>query len=188
MIGPSTQIKENTRIAASVIGRDCIIGSGTIIRDSYIFDGTVIGSNCLVERSIIGANVTIKDGTRVLKGCLLGEGVTIGPSATLKPFARLSKKREETDEPPSDEEEEEDSDLEDIETSRCSRNIPRIGIHKVCFAKDQDSLSATLGKDSNALVWPMGPPDNAEEDVLINFKNERFMRLGNYRPSFNGIP
>lgn len=36
-----------------------------------------------------------------------------------------------------------------------------------------------LGKDSNALVWPRGPPDEEDdEDGMENYKNLRFMRLG----------
>ncbi|KAF8078040.1 nucleotide-diphospho-sugar transferase [Lyophyllum atratum] len=158
LIGSSTHISENAQVLASVIGQNCSIGTGTIISNSYIFDGTVIGSNCIVERSIIGANVTVKDGSKVQKGCLVGDGVVIGPSAKLKPFARLSKKRDETDEAPSEDDEDEDSDLEDVESL-------------------QDSIPKTLGDDSNAIVWPTTLPEDAEEDDISNFKNERFMRL-----------
>ncbi|RDB21277.1 Translation initiation factor eIF-2B subunit epsilon [Hypsizygus marmoreus] len=160
LIGSSTQINENAQIIASVIGENCVIGTGSIIRNSYIFDGTVIGADCVIERSIIGANVTIKDSTQVQRGCLIGDGVVVGPFAKLKPFERLSKKRDATDGQPSDADEEVDSDLEDVEAG-------------------QDSIQETLGKDSNALVWPTGPPDvDAEEDEINNYKNERFMRLG----------
>lgn len=36
----------------------------------------------------------------------------------------------------------------------------------------------SLGKDSNAIVWPTGPAEDAEEDDIAAFQNERFMRLG----------
>ncbi|KAG6878693.1 hypothetical protein C0993_011508 [Termitomyces sp. T159_Od127] len=153
MIGASTQINENAEIVASVIGCNCSIGTGTIIRDSYIFDGSTIGSDCVIERSIIGAGVTIKDNSVVHRGSLVGDGVIVGPSALLRPFERLSRKRDSTDSS-----EDEDSDLEDVEASQDSPN--------------------TLGKDSNAIIWPAGPPDDAEEDDITTFQNERFMRLG----------
>ena len=43
---------------------------------------------------------------------------------------------------------------------------------------DQNTTPNTLGKDSNALVWPRGPPDDDAEEELDNYKNERFLRLG----------
>ncbi|GLB35041.1 putative nucleotidyl transferase [Lyophyllum shimeji] len=159
LIGSSTHIGENAQILGSVVGQNCRIGTGTIIRNSYIFDGTVIGSECTIERSILGANVTVKDGSEVPKGCLLGEDVVIGPSAKLKPFQRLSKKRDQSDETAPEEEEDEDSDLEAVESA-------------------QDTMPKTLGADSNALVWPTAPGEDTDEDEISNFKNERFMRLG----------
>lgn len=49
---------------------------------------------------------------------------------------------------------------------------------------DQDLTHITLGHDSNALVWPKGPPsdDDTEEDELDSYKNERYLRLGVYSP------
>ncbi|KAH0583976.1 hypothetical protein H2248_009559 [Termitomyces sp. 'cryptogamus'] len=155
MIGSSTQISENTEIVASVIGRNCAIGNGTVIHNSYVFDGTKIGSDCVIERSIIGAGVSIRDNSVVQRGSLIADGVIIGPSASLRPYERLSKKRDPEE---SFSSEDEDSDLEDVETLPDS--------HK------------TLGNDSNAIVWPIGPSEDAEEDDIATFKNERFMRLG----------
>ncbi|KAG7452606.1 nucleotide-diphospho-sugar transferase [Guyanagaster necrorhizus] len=157
LMGCRTQILEDVQIKSSVIGRDCIIGAGSIIADSYIFDGTSIGPECVVEQSIIGEGVIIKHNSRIVRGCLLGDEVIVGPGAVLQPFERLSKKRdpEEVDE----NEEEEDSDLEEIEAS-------------------QSSISAQLGKDSNAIVWPRNASDDEVEDDVENHTNQRFMRLG----------
>ena len=188
LIGSSTQVNENTCIAASVIGRDCIIGAGTTIRDSYIFEGTVVGSDCVIERSIIGANVTIKDQTRVSKGCLVGDGVIVGPSAVLRAFERLSKRPDENEKRQMEEDEDVDSDLEDVEASAFrSWSSPYFLTHK---REDQDPLLATLlGESSNALVWPRASPgEDDEEEEIIRLKNERFMRLGNYIPLFKHYP
>jgi len=48
------------------------------------------------------------------------------------------------------------------------------------FLVEQDSIDKTgLGKDSNAIVWPRGPPDEEDdEEGPENWKNQRFMRLG----------
>lgn len=75
----------------------------------------MIGANCHVEQSIIGAGVQIKEGSRVPKGCLIADGVVIGPNATLEPFERLSLKRDEADN--DSDEDSDDSDVEEAEAS-----------------------------------------------------------------------
>ncbi|KAK0503156.1 nucleotide-diphospho-sugar transferase [Armillaria luteobubalina] len=157
LIGSGTQILEDVQIKSSVIGRNCIIGTGSIITDSYIFNGASIGPECMVEKSIIGEGVIIKDRSRIVRGCLLGDEVVVGPGAVLPPFERLSKKRNLEDE--EEEEDEEDSDLEEIEAN-------------------QSSIFVQLGKDSNAIVWPRDAPDDEDEDDVENHTNQRFMRLG----------
>ncbi|KIM49219.1 hypothetical protein M413DRAFT_438384 [Hebeloma cylindrosporum] len=147
LIGSSTKVSENVSITA--------------ISDSYIFEGAVVGEHCVIERSIVGAGVQVKDGSRVPKGCLIADGVIIGPDASLQPFERLSVSRDEEDVESDDEDE--DSDIEEVEAN-------------------QDSIDkAALGKDTNAIVWPRGPPDEDEDEDdegPENYKNQRFMRLG----------
>ncbi|KAJ3561900.1 hypothetical protein NP233_g9905 [Leucocoprinus birnbaumii] len=163
LIGPSSTISENAQVTSSVIGQNCIIGAGTIIDNAYIFDNTIIGSNCKIQRSIVGSGCSIKENTQITKGSLIGDGVTIGPDVALSPFERLSAKRPSLKHTPTtDDSEDEDSDLEGIE-------------------RDQESIkgSIDLGKDSNALVWPNGPPDEEDDpDDVENYRNQRFMRLG----------
>ncbi|KAJ7172576.1 nucleotide-diphospho-sugar transferase [Mycena filopes] len=150
LIGASTKILENAQVLGSVIGQNCVIGAGSIIEGSYIFDGTVIGAQCVVRRSIIGAGVTIKEKTRVEKGCLVGDGVVVGPLAVLDPQGGCRGEEEDYDE---------DSDIEDIEAN-------------------QDATSSILGKDSNAVVWPQGPSEDDDEDGIAAYKNQRIRRLG----------
>lgn len=120
LIGSSTKVLERAQITGSVIGQRCIIGAGAVIRNAYIFDDSVIGSGCVIEHSIIGAGVNIKERSRVERGCLVGDGVTIGPQAVLVPFEKLSKRREkiekEQDED-GDDEADEDSEVEEVEES-----------------------------------------------------------------------
>jgi len=116
LIGSSTKVAENVSITASVIGQRCTIGAGSRISDSYIFEGAVIGEHCIIERSIIGAGAQVKDGSRVPKGCLLADGVIIGPDASLQPFERLSVSRDEVD--VETDHEDEDSDIEEVEASK----------------------------------------------------------------------
>jgi translation initiation factor eIF-2B subunit epsilon len=121
MIGSSTSVAEDTEITSSVVGRDCRIGAKSRIRDSYVFDGAEIGANCVLEQCIVGYNAHIKDGSTISPGCLIGDGVIVGPNAKLEPFERLSKRRgtpsEAANESDRDDEDDEDSELEDLEAS-----------------------------------------------------------------------
>lgn len=162
LIGPSTQVSENASIEASVIGQSCNIGAGSTVSNSYIFENTVIGANCTIERSIIGAGVNIRDNTHIAKGCLIGDGVIVGPDSVIQPYERFSTRRGlPVDGDDEEEEEEDDSDIEEVEAS-------------------QDAVDkAPFGKAFNAIVWPRGPPhDDEDEEGPENFKNQRFMRLG----------
>lgn len=72
----------------------------------------------MIEYSIVGAGVQIKETSRVERGCLIADRVTIGPHARLEPFQKLSKKCQddhEEDDDDDDEEEEEAGEDEDGE-------------------------------------------------------------------------
>ena len=105
-----------------MVGQNCTIGAGSIIKNSYIFENTIIGARCVVEKSIIGAGVMVKDGSHVPLGCLIAEGVVIGPDAMLDPYERLSVKRNEVigagrgDKDKVDDDDD-DSDIEEVEAS-----------------------------------------------------------------------
>ncbi|KAJ7219182.1 nucleotide-diphospho-sugar transferase, partial [Mycena pura] len=157
LIGEGTKILGDAQISGSVIGRNCVIGPGSIVEGAYIFDGTVIGAQCTVKRCIIGTGVTIKEKTKIERGCLVGDGVVVGPLAVLDIFDRLSKRRE----GPADDEDEDDSEMEEIE----SRGT-------ITAVSDQVGASSMLGKDANAVVWPQGPTDD-DEEAIANYKNQR---------------
>jgi translation initiation factor eIF-2B subunit epsilon len=37
-----------------------------------------------------------------------------------------------------------------------------------------------FGKDSNAIVWPRGPPDEEDDELgPENWRNQQFMKIGN---------
>lgn len=161
----------------SVIGQRCIIGAGSIIKNSYIFDDTTIGAGCVIESSIIGAGVNVKDHTRVDRGCLLGDGVSVGPQAHLESFERLSKRRKLTEGVATDGED--DSDIEDAENSkRYPHTFPtRSDLHS-----DKDPVTSILGADSNAMIWPRPSAENDEDllDDREHSKNQRLVRLGKH--------
>ncbi|KAF5315880.1 hypothetical protein D9611_004610 [Ephemerocybe angulata] len=161
LIGSSTRIHDNAEIIGSVVGPNCTIGAGSVIENAYIFEGTTVGAECRVTRSIVGSGVEIRDGSTVERGSLIGDGVVIGPGAKLKPFERLSVPwKAPASTAGSDEDDDEDSDIEDIEAS-------------------QDTVDkASLGPESNAVVWIDKPPEDDDLDSPENYNNLKYMRLG----------
>ena len=111
-----------------MIGQNCTIGAGSVIKNSYIFENTIIGASCIIERSIIGAGVMVKDCSHVPLGCLIAEGVVIGPDAILHPYERLSAKRNEIiigeggDGDGVDADDDDDSDIEEVEASELNHS------------------------------------------------------------------
>ncbi|KAH7923504.1 nucleotide-diphospho-sugar transferase [Leucogyrophana mollusca] len=188
LIGSKSQIADNAQISASVLGQRCIIGAGSIIRNSYLFEGVVIGANCVIEHSIIGADVQIREGGRVAKGCLIADGVSLGPQARLSPFERLSKRRqEESDGDDEDENDEGGADGEDAEADdgedgddedEGEEEDEDSELEEVEANQDPEAL-AKLGEGTNAIIWPPPTVDDDEEvDELENPDNQRLMRIG----------
>lgn len=69
----------------------------------------------------------VKDGSHVPLGCLIAEGVVIGPDAMLDPYERLSAKRSEIIGVGGNEDgdnEDDDSDIEEVEASELNRSEP----------------------------------------------------------------
>lgn len=81
-----------------------------------LWDGVIIDAGVTINQCILGERVHVKENTTIEKGCLIADGVVLGPNAHITPFTRVSarphkKQRTQT----SDEEVvSEDSDLEDI--------------------------------------------------------------------------
>lgn len=190
LIGSQCVISDNAQILASILGQRCTIGVGSVIRNSYLFDGVVVGPNCTIEFSILAAGVQVKEGSRIEKGCLLADGVVIGPQARLQPFERLSRRllarqRSEEDDDGEDDDEGEDEDetedeegvseeeSEDDNESEIDSDYGEIEANQ-----DPDALRR-LGSENNAIIWPQPSIDEDEEiDEVEHPTNLRLMRLG----------
>ncbi|OAX43545.1 nucleotide-diphospho-sugar transferase [Rhizopogon vinicolor AM-OR11-026] len=190
LIGSKSQIADNAQVTASVLGQRCTVGAGSIVRNSYLFDGVVIGPNCVVEHSIIGSGVQIKERTRVERGCLIADGVVVGPHARLAPFSRLSKRRSDGDEDDEDEdddqeqadeedeEDEEDNESDDGDDEDEDEDEVDSELEEVEANQDAEAL-AKLGSDTNAIIWPPSTVNEDEEvDELEHPDNQRLMRIG----------
>ena len=67
----------------------------------------------------------VKDGSHVPLGCLIAEGVVIGPEAILDPYERLSVKRNKITSVGSGDDDgvdDDDSDIEEVEASELNRS------------------------------------------------------------------
>jgi translation initiation factor eIF-2B subunit epsilon len=76
-IGAGTVIGENSRVANSIIGRNCQIGANVTLVGVYLWDGVVIGNNCTVTKSILANNVSVLENTTIEQGCLLSPNVSV---------------------------------------------------------------------------------------------------------------
>ncbi|KAG8217822.1 hypothetical protein J3R82DRAFT_5987 [Butyriboletus roseoflavus] len=193
LIGSKSQISDNAQVVASVLGQRCVIGAGSIVRNSYLFDGVVVGPNCVIEYSIVGAGVQIKETSRVERGCLIGDKVTIGPQARMEPFQKLSKKcqddheeddnEEEDDDDDDDDEEEEEEEADDDDDDEAddeedeSEEEDDSDYDEVEANQDPAALEK-LGPESNAIIWPEPKIDEDEDiDAVEHPNNQRLMRI-----------
>ena len=80
----------------------------------------------------------IKDGSHVPLGCLIGEGVMIGPDAMLEPYERLSVKRNEIIGAGSDDDhDDDDSDIEEVEASEFKCLFPGLSLTHIGFDRSK---------------------------------------------------
>ncbi|KAG4304648.1 hypothetical protein PORY_002041 [Pneumocystis oryctolagi] len=92
VIGSETRLFENTTIASSTIGRNCIIGNNVKIENSYIWNNVVIGDECKIINSIVASNAilgkksVIQDGAIISFNVEISEGVIISDGARLTSF------------------------------------------------------------------------------------------------------
>ncbi|KAI0256752.1 nucleotide-diphospho-sugar transferase [Lactifluus subvellereus] len=169
LIGPSTHVHDEAQVIASTIGARCSIGAGTVLRNAYIFDDVTIGPNCTLESCIVGAGVRIGESSRIARGSLVADGVKLGQGTVLRPFERVSRRKQKpapmVGELVEDESDEGDADSELEEAEQ-----------------NQTFLSQSLGPDSDAFVWPRRIAQKGNEDgdekESDSFNNMRLMRLG----------
>lgn len=74
--GSGTVVGENSRVANSVIGKNCKIGSNVNIDGAYLWDNVVIEDGAEVKRSILANDAVILEDTTLLDGCIVSFGVS----------------------------------------------------------------------------------------------------------------
>lgn len=113
LLGPGTSIASDARIVRSVLGANCVLGMGAVVTDSVLWDGVRVETGAVVEGSVLGNGVTVLKGSRIERGCLVADGVVVGPEARLRRLTRVSGKRKAVED-----EESEDSEIEEVEAGR----------------------------------------------------------------------
>jgi NDP-sugar pyrophosphorylase family protein len=78
-----------------VLGKGCSIGAGAVVRESVLWERVSVGANAIIEEAILASGVTIGPEAHVSKGSVIGHDVTVEPSATVEPGARLGSPAEE---------------------------------------------------------------------------------------------
>ncbi|ETS60470.1 hypothetical protein PaG_05312 [Moesziomyces aphidis] len=181
LVGSQSEIGDKASLYQSVLGSSVRVGSRTTISGSYVWTGSVIGSGCSIERSIVGERVTILDGVKLNKGCIIAEGCTVGPNVELPAFSRVGNKKEKFDDD-FDSDSEDDEQLDTARTGASASNAAKEAFSKGLGAKGVGFLWRALGEKPVRAEADMDSEasDEDEDDVdeIERSHNLRLMRLG----------
>jgi mannose-1-phosphate guanylyltransferase/phosphomannomutase len=83
-IGPHTEIGE-----FCVVGDHCVVGEGSSIKRSIVWEHSFIGDNSEIRGAILGRNSFLKGKNALFEGAVLGEGVSLGQRAVVKPQVKV---------------------------------------------------------------------------------------------------
>ncbi len=181
LVGSQSEIGDKASLHQSVLGSSVKVGSRTTISGSYVWTGSVIGSGCSIERSIVGERVTILDGVKLNKGCIISGGCTVGPNVDLPAFSRVGNKKERSDDD-FDSDSEDDEQLDTARTGASASNVAKEAYSKDLGAKGVGFLWRALGEKPVRAEDDMDSEasDEDEDDVdeIERSHNLRLMRLG----------
>jgi len=72
-----------------VLGQGVQIGAHTRVERAVVWRGSEIGTNCTLRDCIVAAGCHVGEGTQILGGAVLGEGVTVGSENIIDHGARI---------------------------------------------------------------------------------------------------
>ncbi|XP_068906213.1 translation initiation factor eIF2B subunit epsilon isoform X2 [Tenebrio molitor] len=75
--GEGVSIKDQKKIANSIIGDNVKIGENVQITESFVFANTSIDDNVVITHSIVGPNCQIKSKSKITLGSIIGKGVVV---------------------------------------------------------------------------------------------------------------
>lgn len=174
LLGPESQLSDNSKISKSVLGSNVFIGTNSKISNSYLWSNVKVGNNCSIEKSIIGRNVNILNDVIIEKGCLIADDCTIGPNVTLEKFSRVGKVSEkearkvlEGDDDDDEESDEEESEDEGVKKAKDESSRSKLGSESIGYLWSASNLSTATEEDSDE-----------EEDEESDTTNQIITRLG----------
>ncbi|KLO12608.1 nucleotide-diphospho-sugar transferase [Schizopora paradoxa] len=173
LLGPRASVAADAKVVRSVLGPRCTVGAGAVVSDSYLWEGVVVEAGAVVESSILGKGVVVKKGSMVERGCLVGDGVVLGPEASLAEFSRVSRRGLRAEVADDEDEDEDDDDAVDFEEMEAAQT---------------EDMRRQVGMESNGIIWPtQGSPEDDEDDeddededeeTSNTFSNLRLGRIG----------
>lgn len=83
-IGPGAEVDE-----LSVIGNYGIIGENSSVKRSILWERCFVGDNSELRGAVLGRNSFLKGKNALFEGAVLGEGVSLGQRATVKPQVKV---------------------------------------------------------------------------------------------------
>jgi mannose-1-phosphate guanylyltransferase len=90
LLGPGCVVARGAHVGSlAVLAADVSVGAGSTVERSVVLHGASIGAGCILRDCVVGPGARIGDGTQVLGGSIVGEGVTIGADNVLAHGARL---------------------------------------------------------------------------------------------------
>ncbi|KAJ1989790.1 translation initiation factor eIF-2B epsilon subunit, GEF [Dimargaris cristalligena] len=163
VIGRGSSVGDHSIISNSVIGRDCQIGDHVTIQGAYLLDGTTVAAHCTVERSILGHQTTVHSHSQIGKGCIVGDGVVVGPRIRVPDHTRLTTKAAAAAAADSDWN---DSDAEDNTVVDSSRwGAESNAVIWVPSDEDDDDAEAIYQSQVNALAADLGQIRMDDQDI-----------------------
>ena len=94
---PPALVDAGCRIAAgaqvgglAVLGRDVRVGAGALVERAVVMAGARVGEDCVLRDCILGPGVSVGPRTHVTGGAVLGQGVSVGADNVITNGARVS--------------------------------------------------------------------------------------------------
>ena len=94
---PPVYVGRNVRVAPdakigpyTVLGDDCVVGSGATVADSLLWDGVTVEADAHLDWAILASRATVGASAVVGRGSVIGHGAQIAPGTVVGEDARIA--------------------------------------------------------------------------------------------------
>jgi mannose-1-phosphate guanylyltransferase len=89
-VGRNVSVAPDAKIGPyTVLGDDCVVGSGAMVADSLLWDGVVVEPGASLDWVIVASRARIGAGAVISKGSVIGHDADIAPNAVVGEDARI---------------------------------------------------------------------------------------------------